>query len=369
MTTVQPQPLPEFGIDRPTSRKYKLLHGPLFRFGMSFLLLVLFGLFLAVAYHEDSVGKLFARVASEVLRNGIVYCLLALGASLVIATSEIDLSSLGVATLSGIIFALVSSWFHNAPVGLVVTVSLLCVFLFCIGSSLFVSFCVSVIHAPPLIFTWALGSLYILSSILLTRFASARVVSSTASVRLQWRIPAEAWDLHGVAFDLSILLVLFTILFLSGVNLPSRAAAIGGNADSARYAGVSKESVLRSVFMANSLLAGIAGVIQALQYGGATTKDLDISINGLVPVAIAVIGGTSLFGGYLSLWSVVFAAFFWSATALLGPLLPRYLPFLDALQAEVGQAVFYLVFVLVALAFGRTLSPPASKIYASKEAE
>jgi ribose/xylose/arabinose/galactoside ABC-type transport system permease subunit len=369
MATARPQTLPEFGIERPTSRKYKLMHGPLFRYGMSLLLLIAFTIFLALTYRDASLEKLLSRVVSEIVRNGIVYCLLGIGASVVIATSEIDLSSLGVATISGIIFALIASAFDPTSKALIIAVAGPCVLIFCIGSGLFVSFCVSKVHAPPLIFTWALGSMYILLSILLTRFASTRVVSSVSSIGLPWQLSAEAWDVHGSAFFFSIVLLIVTIILLRGTNLPNRAAAVGGNADSARYAGVSKESVLRSAFLVNAVLSGIAGVIQALQYGGATTKDLDISINGLIPVAIAVIGGTSLFGGYLSVWSVLFAAFFWSATALLGPILPRYIPFLAPLQAEVGQGIFYLVFIVIALIFGRTLSPPASKIYASKESD
>jgi ribose/xylose/arabinose/galactoside ABC-type transport system permease subunit len=365
-TTVPTVEIP--GIETPKTWGYRIKHGGLLRYCTSLALLLVAMCALAFLWRADSFATLLANVISEIFHQGIVYCLLALGAALVIATSEIDLSSLGVATFSGVIFALVSSEI-SGPIARNV-LSALCVLLFSVGSGALVSYCVTRLHAPPLIFTWALGSIYVLAAIVITPLASTNVEHTVAEIGLRWRIPSSAWRIGGGAFDSCIAVVLFGMVFVSGINLPSKAAAVGGNADSARYAGIAKTSVLAQCFIANSLLAALAGVIQSLDYGAATTRDLDVNINGLIPVAIALIGGTSLGGGYLSLWSVTFAAFFWSAASLLGPLLPNHVRFLGifrAAEAELGQGLFYLVFLIVALVFGKALSPPASKIYASKE--
>jgi ribose/xylose/arabinose/galactoside ABC-type transport system permease subunit len=351
--------------ERPSRLYYRVVHSRAFRYGLSFVLFVLTSICLAVfwAPAADSLPGLVAKLITQILRHGIVFCLLALGASLVVATSEIDLSSLGVATISGVVFAIVVSHFDPAQLYLAVPIAVLAALVSSLLSGFLVSYCVVDLHAPSLIFTWAIGGIYMLVSILLTSLASPSVVHSVSGVALAWETSMSSWEFGGGYFKLSLFVLILTIIVISGTNLPHRAAAVGGNANSAMYSGVLPKRVLRECYISNAVLAGIAGIFQVLIIGEGGTTDLTFSINGLIPIAIALLGGTALSGGYLSLWSVVFAAFFWSAASLLGPILPV----LKSVQAEMGQALFYLIFLIVAVLFGSALAPPAPKVYAEKE--
>jgi D-xylose transport system permease protein len=72
--------------------------------------------------------------------------------------------------------------------------------------------------------------------------------------------------------------------------------AIGGNAEAARRAGISLARIRTLAFMLASFTAGIAGIIYASRLRSVSTA-LDGGTLVLYAVAAAVIGGTSLFGG------------------------------------------------------------------------
>jgi D-xylose transport system permease protein len=72
--------------------------------------------------------------------------------------------------------------------------------------------------------------------------------------------------------------------------------AIGGNPEGARRAGVSLSMIRTAAFMLASFTAGVAGIIYASRLRSVSTA-LDGGTLVLYAVAAAVIGGTSLFGG------------------------------------------------------------------------
>ncbi|MDQ1435017.1 MAG: hypothetical protein QOF59_1833 [Actinomycetota bacterium] len=72
--------------------------------------------------------------------------------------------------------------------------------------------------------------------------------------------------------------------------------AIGGNAEAARRAGINLARIRTLCFMLASFTAGIAGIIYASRLRSVSTA-LDGGTLVLYAVAAAVIGGTSLFGG------------------------------------------------------------------------
>ncbi len=72
--------------------------------------------------------------------------------------------------------------------------------------------------------------------------------------------------------------------------------AIGGNAEAARRAGINLARIRTIAFMLASFTAGIAGIIYASRLRSVSTA-LDGGTLVLYAVAAAVIGGTSLFGG------------------------------------------------------------------------
>jgi D-xylose transport system permease protein len=72
--------------------------------------------------------------------------------------------------------------------------------------------------------------------------------------------------------------------------------AIGGNAEAARRAGVSLATIRTLAFTLSSFTAGIAGIVYASRLRSVSTA-FDGGTYVLYAVAAAVIGGTSLFGG------------------------------------------------------------------------
>jgi ABC-type xylose transport system permease subunit len=98
-----------------------------------------------------------------------------------------------------------------------------------------------------------------------------------------------------------VVLVIFAVLaawtFVLGRTRFGRYVyAIGGNAEAARRAGVSLAKIRTIAFVLCSFTAGIAGVVYASRLRGVATS-LDGGTLVLDAVAAAVIGGASLFGG------------------------------------------------------------------------
>jgi len=83
--------------------------------------------------------------------------------------------------------------------------------------------------------------------------------------------------------------------------------ATGGNRDAARARGINTDRVTITLFMLVSVLAGLGGVISALRIGSAyPTAGTGYELEA---IAIAVIGGTSLFGGAGTVLGTVIATF------------------------------------------------------------
>jgi D-xylose transport system permease protein len=83
--------------------------------------------------------------------------------------------------------------------------------------------------------------------------------------------------------------------------------AVGGNAESARRAGIRVDRVRISVFALASMIAALAGVLFAsrLLAVNQSSGSSDFLLNA---IAATVIGGTSLFGGRGSAWSALLGA-------------------------------------------------------------
>jgi D-xylose transport system permease protein len=105
------------------------------------------------------------------------------------------------------------------------------------------------------------------------------------------------------------LLLLALLLFWNFVATRTRFGrhvyAVGGNEEAARRAGINVNRVKVAVFMISSVMAGVGGIILASRL-----RSVDTSAGGgnllLNSIAAAVIGGTSLFGGYGAVTSALY---------------------------------------------------------------
>lgn len=122
------------------------------RYNISKLLFFIF--FVITFFLSNNEG--FFNVIFEILINlvdrGFYLFLFALGAGIVISTGGIDLSSSGVGTFVGLVFAFFIVYYGINPIIALVLCSIIA---YLIGSTL--GYFISKWSAPPLILTWAVG--------------------------------------------------------------------------------------------------------------------------------------------------------------------------------------------------------------------
>jgi simple sugar transport system permease protein len=323
--------------------------------------------FLALSYSYYNGSPLYTieTVWATIVQNSLAYCLLGLGSAVVLSAAQLDLSVVGVASLSGVLATIILSSSPTGYFSLDLALSLVCSLFFAVLSGVLVSSCVVHLRAPALIFTWALGALYIIFAIILVQFAPNSVIHSASDVTFPINFPSGYWGFNGTGNRLSVILVIAILIILNGTNLPTLSRAIGGNPVSAAYAGVPTRRTLCTCFILSATLAALAGIYEASYMGSALVRPFDGKE--LVPLAVAVLGGAVLTGGYLSLLAVVAASLFWGSMDLLGPQLPALMPFLVGYEAELGQALFYTCFAVVCVIFGKKLAPDLAKVYVKSQ--
>ncbi len=290
----------------------------------------------------------------RVIKEGTPLALIAMGTALVLSTGGVDISTAGVATAGGIIFAATSQL--GSPQILCFVAALL----FGVLSGLGLGWGVYR-NLPPLILSWALGALWFVVSLV---FADSGLVKGTTSgVWLDFVPPADYWDFGGGGFTKSILALSLTVFLIGLTNLPRRARAVGANRDSAIYAGIKTRGVYLATYSLSGALSALAGSLWALLNTGAPT--VEHAGKELVAIAIAILGGTVMTGGYLFLPSVIAAAFFWIClqTIVLGSDLSIFQEF----QQQVANGLFAILFILLLLPLGRRLSGPTQTINAEQK--
>jgi ribose transport system permease protein len=128
-------------------------------------------------------------------------------------------------------------------------------------------------------------------------------------------VPVNVQDKLGIAKIAGIpLTILIVIPIIAAVWLATRRArfgiktlAIGSDEEAARRAGIRVERHQLLLFVVVGALAGMAGFIDVMRLG--STDILGHSSDALAAIAAAVLGGTSLFGGRMSIGGTLTGAF------------------------------------------------------------
>lgn len=110
---------------------------------------------------------------------------------------------------------------------------------------------------------------------------------------------------NGVPYSTAILfgLILLFWLILTKTGFGRHIYAVGGNLEAARRAGINVVGIRVAVFTLCSILAALAGVIQASRNTAVYSAVSPTLL--LDAIGAAVIGGVSLFGGRGSAWAIV----------------------------------------------------------------
>ena len=241
--------------------------------------------------------------------NFVAEAIIALGMTIVIITGGIDLSVAAVMPFAAILFGLAL----NAGIPLAIAIVLVLAAAATVGflnASMTNAF-----RVHPFIATLAM---------LLTLRGVNLVLTGGSTVSGFRRTTAFLGQGYvlGVPVSIAVFLVL-AVLFaylLANQSFFRRAYFVGGNKHSARLSGINVERYLIFVYMTSAVLAGIAGILVASQYGAASNgygQNLELRV-----ITSVVIGGASLFGGTGSILGsvlgVVFLGMIYNAFDMLG---------------------------------------------------
>lgn len=245
--------------------------------------LLLASIFFAAMSPRFLSGPNFSLIMQQVMVVGV----LAIGQTLVIITTGIDLSNGMVMALSGVLIASFASQKGLNPF-LAITIGLLVA----MGLGLLNGGLVTGIGLPAFIVT--LGTMNIAYA--LTRIYTTSTISNLPG---SLTFLGNTFSLGGTAIanGTILMLVLYAITWFVLKYTPAGRSvyAVGDNVEAARLAGINTRRVLLGVYTIAGLAYGIAAVLQLARTGvgdpqAGQTSNLD-------SITAVVLGGTSLFGG------------------------------------------------------------------------
>lgn len=224
-----------------------------------------------------------ANLANIVRQSGVVG-LLAIGQTFVIAAGMIDLS---VGMIAGLVVVLTCWMLGGDPsmsLGVVVLMLALGGF---IGA--FNGLMVNRLKVHPLILTF--GMLSLLQGVIFT--ITDRSIGRASPV-LQALANGDFLGIPYSAFLLVAVMLALSLVF-TRTRFGYHVVAVGGNAESARRAGINVASVRLICFLISGVCAGLAGIVLAGRLGtGYPLAGAGLELDAIVAV---VLGGTALAGG------------------------------------------------------------------------
>lgn len=344
-------------LRKPTSRVRRFRRYIIFAVGP--------GLFVLAAVCHVWLSKVdslpsFLNLLELLLKDGVPIALVAIGAALVLSTAGVDLSVGGVITAAGVVFALAT----QAGCGVWLATGIACLLGAATGT--FLGWC-AYEGISPLIASWSTGVILIMLCLSFAAYASeeeiqvgdAIIAGTVQGFNLGTTAADRLWSLRGSAVRLSLALLTSFVILLQLLNLPRRACAVGANIDSARYVGLPVRRILLMAYVTAGVLSASAGTVLArIENYAATTQFVGIELTG---IAIAVLGGTMMSGGYLNVSSVICAAFFWVTTEDI--LCREEIPFFaEGDQTRAASAIFALVLLVSLIAMRKYLRLPTQSI-------
>ena len=258
--------------------------------------LVLAAVCLAVAWAEPSFLSL--STLFDLLRNGIVTALFAVGVLLVLASGGIDVSFTAIAA-----FAMYVGTKAMVAFGMGDSILVAFVVAGAIGLALGLinGFFIATLKLPTLIVT--LGTLNVFRGFLLTFVGTQLITAVPIGMRTFSRtMLIRVTDADGaivslpIAFLLVVAVAALTSLILNRTMLGRSIYALGGAPESALRVGVNVARVQYFVYAYVGVLSGVAGIVHASLARVANPFDLvglELSV-----IAAVVLGGARLSGGH-----------------------------------------------------------------------
>jgi ribose/xylose/arabinose/galactoside ABC-type transport system permease subunit len=249
---------------------------------------VSFGLLWISGFH-------FLTIPALILNSAYLF-FLTLGACIILATSEIDLSVYGIVSLSTIL----ALWTVKAiATGAEIYLLILLVILFATIFSLINAFAIVRFKLNSLLVTLATFSIYF-------GLAMFIYVTTVQHDKDRYAIPDEIRALAeanylGVkpAFFILVLCLITLWLIINKTKLGLAIKAIGQSAESARFSNVNIPKTMYISFALAGTLYGVGCVFSFVRF--ASTRPSELIGDAVVPIMCAVISGASIRGGRLPL--------------------------------------------------------------------
>ena len=233
---------------------------------------------------------------TNLMRQGSMIAILALGQTFVIITAGIDLSVGAVAGFCTVVGALLIQ--AGIPVWLAIILTLLVG----LAIGLFHAFGITKMGLPPFIITLATLTSLRGIGLLMTGGAPVNITDKSFT-------DFSTLDFLGVPslFWMVILVAIPSYVFLSHTRWGRYIFAVGSNPESARLSGVRVQAIIYLAYSLSAVFAAFVGVLLATRIGIGNATQADGWE--LQAIASTVIGGTSLFGAVGSVHGPLIGAF------------------------------------------------------------
>jgi ribose transport system permease protein len=272
-----------------------------------------------------------------IVQNTSILAVLGVGMTFVIITGGIDLSVGSVLVFSGVVadkamahVGGAQGW-GSALVGLVVAL------VAGLAWGLLNGFFIAKAKVPPLIVTLgtlgaALGLAEVITAGVDLRDIPTVMVNDVGFGNIFWQVPWLA--------VIALIVVILGIVLLHRTRFGLHTYAIGSNPEAGRRSGLNVPRKLIAIYALSGFLAGLGGWLnlaffQSTTISGQSTTNLSV-------IAGVVIGGTSLFGGYGSIFGSIVGLFI-PATLQNGFVIVGIQPFWQ--QVVVGAVLIAAVYV------------------------
>lgn len=232
--------------------------------------------------------------ALSFLRYNSMFALIALGMGLVIMTGGIDLSVGGTAAMSSVVAAIFSPYHWAAGLGAGIAAG--------VAVGLVNGIVITRLRIQPFIATLAA---------MLAAYGTGLLLAGNQSVSVSYETgftEIGQGDFLGFPIPAWIALAAYIVGWVALERHPvgRRILAIGDGEATAKLMGLKVERTLMGVYMTSGLLAGLAGVVLASQFGaGQPTEGVGWE---LFAIASVVVGGTLLTGGVGSIGATLAGA-------------------------------------------------------------
>lgn len=237
----------------------------------------------------------------DMLTETSVLFMMALAQMVVIITRGIDLSVAANLALSGMIAALVSQYYPDVPLLLMILAGVVTGLVLGLFNGLLIAF----LGIPPIVMT--LGTLAIFRGMIIIIAGGDQVNASEMGVAFQ-SFPKQVFLGLTTPVWIAVAVSLLFWVFLNVTRTGRAIYAVGGNPVAARYCGIDQRLQELVAYAISGAVAGLCGYLWVARYGVAYSE----IANGyeLTVIAACVIGGVSIAGGVGSVAGTLLGALF-----------------------------------------------------------